>query len=183
MDPLARNVLLCYWAVFFPDVPPFLSLARVFFLPLSVCVPKDLCFVYLFTAALGLCWCGEQGLLFVVCSGFPLRAQTVKRLPTMRETRLWSLGQEDPLEKEMATHSSILAWKIPWIEERDRLQPTVHGVEKSRTRLSDFTFTLQLLVTRVENVSYDIQCYFWWETLVAEKSFTCKWQKTQLKLV
>ena len=44
-------------------------------------------------------------------------AQTVKRLPTMRETRVRSLGQEDPLEKEMATHSSILAWKIPWTEE------------------------------------------------------------------
>ena len=44
-------------------------------------------------------------------------AQTVKRQPTMRETRVRSLGQEDPLEKEMATHSSILAWKIPWTEE------------------------------------------------------------------
>ena len=43
-------------------------------------------------------------------------AQTVKRLPTMRETWVQSLGQEDPLEKEMATHSSILAWKIPWME-------------------------------------------------------------------
>ena len=42
-----------------------------------------------------------------------LVAQTVKRLPTMRETRVLSLGQEVPLEKEMATHSSILAWKIP----------------------------------------------------------------------
>ena len=46
-----------------------------------------------------------------------LVAQTVKRLPTMWETRVPSLGQEDPLEKEMATHSSILAWKIPWTEE------------------------------------------------------------------
>ena len=44
-------------------------------------------------------------------------AQMVKCLPTMRETRLRSLGQEDPLEKEMATHSSILAWKIPCTEE------------------------------------------------------------------
>ena len=46
----------------------------------------------------------------------------VKRLPTMWETRVWSLGQEDPLEKEMATHSSTLDWKIPWTEERGRLQ-------------------------------------------------------------
>ena len=46
----------------------------------------------------------------------------VKRLPAMQETRVQSLGQEDPLEKEMATHSSTLAWKIPWMEEPHRLQ-------------------------------------------------------------
>ena len=46
-----------------------------------------------------------------------LVAQTVKHLPTTRETRDQSLGWEDPLEKEMATHSSTLAWKIPWTEE------------------------------------------------------------------
>ena len=50
-----------------------------------------------------------------------LVAQMVKRLPTMRETWVQSLGREDPLEKEMATHSSILAWKIPWMEEPGRL--------------------------------------------------------------
>ena len=55
-------------------------------------------------------------------SGTSLVAQTVKRLPTMRETWVQSLGQEDLLEKEMATHSSILAWKIPWMEEPGRLQ-------------------------------------------------------------
>jgi len=52
-------------------------------------------------------------------------AQTVKRLPAMRETRVQSLGQEDPLEKEMATnpvYSSTLAWKIPWMEDPGRLQ-------------------------------------------------------------
>ena len=49
-------------------------------------------------------------------------AQTVKCLPAMWETRVWSLGREDPLEKEMATHSSIHAWKIPWTEEPGRLQ-------------------------------------------------------------
>ena len=46
-----------------------------------------------------------------------LVAQTVKRLPTMQETRVQALGWEDPLEKDMATPSSILAWKIPWTEE------------------------------------------------------------------
>ena len=64
-------------------------------------------------------------------------AQTVKRLPAVRETWVQSLGWKDPLEKEMATHSSTLAWKIPWMEEPGGL---VHGVAKSQTRLSDFTF-------------------------------------------
>ena len=49
-------------------------------------------------------------------------AQTVKHLPTMWETQVRSLGWEDPLEKEMATHSSTLAWKTPWREECGRLQ-------------------------------------------------------------
>ena len=47
----------------------------------------------------------------------------VKRVPAMWETQVRSLGQEDPLAKEMATHSSTLAWKIPWTEEPGRLQP------------------------------------------------------------
>ena len=51
-----------------------------------------------------------------------------------------SLDQEDPLEKEMATHSSILAWEIPWTEEPGGAR--VHGIAKSWTRLSNFTFTL-----------------------------------------
>ena len=49
-------------------------------------------------------------------------AQTVKRLPTMLETWVRSLGLEDPLEKEMSTHSSTLAWRIPWMEKPGRLQ-------------------------------------------------------------
>ena len=61
-------------------------------------------------------------------SGFHFRtspvAQRVKRLPTVRETGVRSLGWEDPLEKEMATHSSTLAWKMPWTEEPGRLQST-----------------------------------------------------------
>ena len=52
-----------------------------------------------------------------------LVAQTVKRVPTMRESRVWSLGREDPLEKEMATHFSIHAQKIPWTEEPGGRQP------------------------------------------------------------
>ena len=55
--------------------------------------------------------------------GEVLVAQTVKHLSTMRETRVRSLGWEDPLEKEMAIHSRTIAWKIPWTEEPGRLQP------------------------------------------------------------
>ena len=64
-------------------------------------------------------------------------AQMVKPLPAMRETRVRFLGREDPLEKEMAIHSSTLAWKISWMEEPDRLRSM--GVAMSRTRLSNFT--------------------------------------------
>ena len=55
-------------------------------------------------------------------TGASLVAQRLKHLPEMRETQVQSLGREDPLEKEMATHSSILAWRIPWTEKPDRLQ-------------------------------------------------------------
>ena len=65
-------------------------------------------------------------------------AQTVKHLSTKWKTWVQSLGWEDPLEKEMAIHSSTIAGKIPWTEEPGRLH-VVHGVAKSRTRLSDFT--------------------------------------------
>ena len=62
---------------------------------------------------------------FTILNWSPLQvslvAQTVKRLPAMRDTQVRSLGREDPLEKEMATHSSTLAWKIPWTEEPGRL--------------------------------------------------------------
>ena len=64
---------------------------------------------------------------------FPV-AQLVKNLSAMQETWVQSLGWEDPLEKGKATHSSILAWRIPWTV-------IVHGVAKSWTRLSDFHFT------------------------------------------
>ena len=74
--------------------------------------------------------------------GYPLQyswaslvAQMVKNLPTMRETWIQSLGWEDPLEEDMATHSSILACRIPM--DRGAWQATVHGVTKSQTQLSN----------------------------------------------
>ena len=62
--------------------------------------------------------------------------EMVKNLPAKWETWVWSLGQEDPLEKGMATHSSILAWRISWTEEPGELH-TVHRVSKSGTPLND----------------------------------------------
>ena len=72
-------------------------------------------------------------------NGYPLQdswtslvAQTVKNLPVMLETWVQSLGWEDPLERGMGTHASILAWRIPWTEECGRLH-TVHKVAESQT--------------------------------------------------
>ena len=67
--------------------------------------------------------------------GASLIAQLVMKLPAMQETWVRFLGQEDALEKEMATHSSILAWRIPWTQKSDGLQSI--GSHMSRTRLSD----------------------------------------------
>ena len=61
--------------------------------------------------------------------------QMVKNLPAVQETKVRSLGWEDPLEKEMATHSGISAWSIPWTEESGGLQSM--GLQKSQTQLSD----------------------------------------------
>ena len=77
-----------------------------------------------------------------------LVAQMVMGLPVMQETWVQSLGQDGPLEKEMATHPSILAWKIPWMEEHGRLQsmgsPRVR--HKSATSLSSFFITEACLI-------------------------------------
>ena len=62
----------------------------------------------------------------------------VKNVPSILETRVLSLGQEDPLEKGMATHSSILAWRIPWTEEPGRLQSM--GSQKSQTYINNIIY-------------------------------------------
>ena len=74
----------------------------------------------------------------------------------MQETWVQSLGQEDPPEKEMATHSSVLAWEIPWTEEPGRLQPWL-GSQKSWTRLSAIT-------------TYNLLVLFLWSTLTSALS-------------
>ena len=72
-----------------------------------------------------------------------LVAQMVKRLPIMRETQVPSLGWEDPLEKEMATHSSTLAWKIPWTEEHVGYSPW-RRKELDTTERLHFVFFLSI---------------------------------------
>ena len=84
----------------------------------------------------------------------------------MQETQVWSLSQEDPLEKEMATYFSIFAWEIPWTEEPGRL--IVHGVTKSQTGLSDYTTTISNSGAQLEWVFlYSPKnlklCWFRWE--------------------
>ena len=74
---------------------------------------------------------GEDKRYSLLYSRASLVAQMVKNLPAMLETRVGSLGQEDPLEREMATHSSVLAWRIPM--DRGAWLATVHGVTKTRT--------------------------------------------------
>ena len=74
-----------------------------------------------------------------------LVAQMVKNLPADQETRVWSLGQGDPLEKAMATHSSVLAWRIPWIEEPGGLQSM--GPQRAEHNGATNTFTFHSHIT------------------------------------
>ena len=67
-------------------------------------------------------WPPQGDLHYNIHTGIPLIAQSIKNLPAMQETQVRFLGWQDPLEKEMAAHSSILAWRIPWAEKPGRLQ-------------------------------------------------------------
>ena len=102
-----------------------------------------------------------------------LVAQRVKRLPAMRETRIWSLGWEDALEKEMAAHSSILAWRIPWMEEPGRLQSMgLQRVGHNRaTSLSFFLFLFtECFLFGCAGSSLRRVC---WLSLVATRGLSC----------
>ena len=82
-------------------------------------------------------WTAQFQIMFLLISlpqlGFPA-GSVLKNLPAMWKIQFWPLGQEDPLEKGMATHSSNLAWEIPWTEDPGKLQPM--GSQKSQTGLS-----------------------------------------------
>ena len=80
-------------------------------------------------------------------------AQTVKCLPTMRETQVRSLDREDPLEKEMETHSSTLAWKISWTEEPGRLQSM--GSQRDTTARLHFHFDSTITCWPIRTIQVD----------------------------
>ena len=107
----------------------------------SVCLLESPIMISKPLQPLGCSWWGSRNLFLLPIYETSLVAQTVKRPSAMWEIWVQTLGREDFLEKEMVTHSSILAWKIPWMEEPG----TVHGVTKSWTRPSDFTFFLSFL--------------------------------------
>ena len=104
-----------------------------------------------------------------------LVVQMVKRLPTMRETRVRSLGWEDALEKEMATHSSTLDWKIPWTEEPGRLQSMGsqrvrhHWVTSGSFFLSLETWTIMITQFWQSPNQKCLLCSTRWQSRIREK--------------
>ena len=105
--------------------------------------------------------------------GASLMSQTVKNLPAIQETWVQSLGREDPLEKEMATHSSIFAWRIPWTEEPDGLE--YMRSQRVRNNWSALTCTYAC----PEFVSMDLEHLelFWWPQL-ALRDPPCSYQSS-----
>ena len=92
-----------------------------------------------------------------------LVAQMAKRLPAMRETWVLFLGQEDPLEKEMAIHSSTLAWKIPWKEEPDRLQSVGRKESDMTERLHLGYLQTFVFPYKLKNKFIDIHKMTYWD--------------------
>ena len=80
----------------------------------------------------------------------------VKSLPAVLETQVRSLGREDPLEKEMATHSNILAWEIPWMEKSDRLQ--LVGLQRVR---HDRAASLHFLSLNIQNYPFSLYAFIY----------------------
>ena len=108
-----------------------------------------------------------------------LVAQTVKNLPAMRETQIWSLGWENPLEKGMVTHSSIPGWRIPWMEEPGRLQST--GWQRAGHDWATNTFTYFILVSTSFQSALHLQdssMFIYPCVLVVHSSSVVEWYST-----
>ena len=115
---------------------------------------------------------GNYG-LFIQLYIASLVAQRVKHLPVMQETQVWSLGQEDPLGKEMVTHSSILAWRINPLD-RGAWWAIVHRVAKSWTRLSDYpTLTESLCCIPEADTTLQINYTSIWKKKILTEFFLC----------
>ena len=101
----------------------------------------------------------------------------VKHLPTMQETQVRSLGWEDPLEKEMATHSSTLAWKIPWTEESDRLQSMgckeLDMTDRLHFTLSPINVARYLIITLQMEKPYKNSSYYLLSEIYMPDSVLC----------
>ena len=110
--------------------------------------------------------------------GFP-HSHLVKNLPAMQETQVWFLGQEDPLEKEMAIHSSILAWKIPWTEESGGLQ--FLGLQRVRHNWATNTRLDSVQFSSVQSLSC-VQLFAtpWTPACQASLSITNSWSLPKL---
>ena len=85
-----------------------------------------------------------------------LVSQTIKKLPAMWKTQVQSLGQEDPQEKRMATHSSILAWRIPWTEEPGRLQSTDSPKIRYDGTTNSCIFLFNLIIVTMKFKNYGV---------------------------
>ena len=107
-----------------------------------------------------------------------LVAQTVQCLPAMQETWVWSLGWEDPLEKEMTTHSSTLAWKIPRTEEPGRLQ--YMGSQRVRHDWEWFHFT-KLPLEIVRHITLSSHMKLNWITILTIRCWQEHWVCTQMR--
>ena len=141
---------MSFWEIYIQALLPIFKWIIQFFVVVVVCMFH-----------LSGYWVVEVSCIFCVLRPFDrsisLVAQRLKHLPAMRDTWVPSLGREDPLENEMATHSSILAWRIPWVEESGGLQSTG---SQSRTRLSDFTFTFSLRLSLVGRFMISDSCHY-----------------------
>ena len=125
----------------------FQSVGNVLFFDLG-CDYKEAFILWIICSAVHLIFCTfiMNVILFKNFNNWTsLVAQMVKHLPTIWESRVWSLGQEDPLEKEMATHSSVLAWKISWTEEPGRLQ-SMGSQRVGHDLATSLSFTLIVLL-------------------------------------
>ena len=116
--------------------------------------------------------------VFLTLWGFPV-AQMVKNLPAVWETQVQSLYQEDPLEKEMATHSSILVWKIPWTEEPSQLQSI--GLQRVG---HNWVTSLLHFDSCSKSSRFSFLCFIWyvWEVMFSAYSSLFSWVILDLRI-